>query len=128
MSALEKTMVLRFAAKAMAVDGVTIYGELRASRQTAVEPTFIEDREPNFIGYHFENEENQKIAQEKISPNQKVTLVIKTQQAEGKSIQINLNDSRLDFIHNNKVLENDILKGIKVTGAETRVALTTIKE
>ncbi|QCE40960.1 type VI secretion system tube protein TssD [Psychroserpens sp. NJDZ02] len=91
--------------------------------QQEVEPTIIESDEPKFLGYHFENKQGEKIQAE-----QKITLVIQTENAEGETISINLNDDRLDFKYNNKVIENDTLTGVSITGEETRVNLITILE
>ncbi len=93
-----------------------------------VEPTIRDDNEPNFLGYFFENKNGEPIEQEKIEPNQKVTLVIKTENSDIEVITINLNDDRLNFKHNNKVLENDTLVGVRITGEETRIDLISIME
>ena len=90
--------------------------------------TVIEEEEPKFLEYVFEDESGNEISQESIKPEQKITLVIQTEYAEGKKIKINLNDDALDFKYNNKVLENDTLKGINITGKETRIELIAIEQ
>ncbi|MCG8894139.1 hypothetical protein G1K73_10325 [Tenacibaculum finnmarkense] len=86
------------------------------------------NEEPKFIEYYFENNEGEKITQEKIQADQKITLVIETENADNETIDLNLNDNKLDYMYDGVVAENDIIKNIIVTGKETRVELTTIKE
>ncbi len=95
---------------------------------TDVETTTIDDEEPKFIEYHFEDMEGEIIAQSQLSTNTKIDLVITTENAIGKVMSINLNDSKLDFIYNDEVLENDILSGVNIDADETRVTLTAIKQ
>lgn len=71
---------------------------------------------------------NKRINVKDIRPNQDVFLVVITKNANGKTIKIDLNNSRLDFKYNNEIIENDTLRNIKVTSNETRVPLTTIEE
>ncbi|MBO0592917.1 hypothetical protein I2486_16045 [Cellulophaga sp. E16_2] len=96
--------------------------------QNIVKVTTLEDPEPKFIEYHFESIKGELIEEKDIRANQEIDLVITTENANGTTIKINLNNSRLDFIYNEKILENDILKGIKIENEETRVTLTAIKQ
>lgn len=87
-----------------------------------------EHLEPAFLGYHFENKHGETIDEKKIRTHQKIYLVIKTENALGKTMQIDLNNTRLDFIYKDRVLENDILKGVSIDGDETRIPLKAVKE
>lgn len=82
---------------------------------------------PKIISYHYE-QNNSRIEVKDIKPNQDITLVILTQNANGKNITIDLNNNILDFKYNNKIIENDILRGIKITSAKTKIPLTTIEQ
>ncbi|WP_438711185.1 type VI secretion system tube protein TssD [Aquimarina muelleri] len=86
------------------------------------------DDEPRLIEYHFENKKGEIIEEKNIRPNQEIELVITTEKADNTTMRVDLNNSRLDFIHNGKIIENDILKGVKIYDEETRVLLTTIKQ
>jgi hypothetical protein len=86
------------------------------------------DDEPKLVEYHFENKKGEVIKEKDIKINQEIELVITTENANGTTIKINLNNSRLDFKHNGEILENDILKGVKINDEETRVPLTAIKQ
>ncbi len=124
-SALEKTMVLRFAAKAMAVDGVTIYGELRASRQTAVEPTVHEeDQEGVFEEYYLTDAEDKKISALKIGSS--VLLHIVTKNMINQRITLPIPNTKVDFKYNGKRLENDTLEDYLIKRDLEKVELEVI--
>lgn len=93
-----------------------------------VEATILEEIEPKLVEYHFENKNGEVIEEKDIKGNQEIELVITTENANGTTIKVNLNNSRLDFKHNGEILENDILKGVKINDEETRVPLTAIKQ
>ena len=93
-----------------------------------VEPTTLDQEEPNFIGYRFEDENGELIEQSKIEYNQKICLIIETENSEGETITINLDDERLDYKYNGQTVENDILKGVIITGDETKIQLTAVKQ
>ena len=94
----------------------------------SVETTVIEKLEPMFLGYRFEDGEGNEIDQYNLKPNQKVLLIIETENADGDTIDLNLNDNRLDYKYNGITATNDIVKGIQVTGDETTIELTTVEE
>lgn len=94
--------------------------------QTPVEE--FKDTSPKFTGYYLENTKGERIKQEKLNINQKVYLVIETNNAEGETATINLNNNNLDFEYNGKVLDNDILKGIKILGNITKIQLETVEQ
>lgn len=84
--------------------------------------------EPKFLGYHFENDKGEKIDQDKIRIDDVINLVIETENAEGESITLSLDDDNLDYKYNGKVLKNDTLKGVSVTGSVTKVELTAVAQ
>ncbi|CAA0172262.1 conserved hypothetical protein [Tenacibaculum maritimum] len=94
--------------------------------QTSVEE--FKDTSPKFTGYYLENTKGERIKQERLNINQKVYLVIETNNAEGETATINLNNNNLDFEYNGKVLDNDILKGIKILGNITKIQLKTVEQ
>jgi len=92
------------------------------------EATVIEAAEPQFLGFRFEDENGIDLEQSEIQIDQKVTLIIETENGDGELIDLSLNDDRLDFKYKDKVLENDILKGISITGTETSISLIAIEQ
>ena len=87
-----------------------------------------EKEEPKFLGYHFEDDNGKKIDQDKIRVDDVIHLVIETENADGEKITLNLDDDNLDYKYKGKVLENDTLKGVSVTGSVTKVKLTAVAE
>ncbi|MDG1333811.1 MAG: type VI secretion system tube protein TssD [Crocinitomicaceae bacterium] len=87
-----------------------------------------EKEDPQFLGYHFENQEGEKIEQNKIRIDDVIYLVVETENADGEKITLNLDDDNLDYEYNGKVLENDTLKGVSVTGSVTKVKLTAVAQ
>lgn len=82
---------------------------------------------PVFKSYHFETKDGKVLQAKDIKINQDIDLVILTEHASATTIKFNLNNSRLDFTHHGKLVENDILTGIKINGNTTRVPLRAIK-
>ncbi len=97
-------------------------------KEDTVEPTVLERPEPTFLGYHFENENREKLEQEKIQINQNIVLIIETENGENDTISINLNDNRLDFEYNGVVLINDTLNEVIITGQQTEVILKAVAQ
>lgn len=87
-----------------------------------------EKEEPQFIGYHFEDDDGNKIEQDKIRIGDVIHLVIETENADGEKITLNLDDDNLDYEYNGKVLANDTLKGVSVSGTLTRVKLKAVEQ
>jgi hypothetical protein len=87
-----------------------------------------EKLEPKFIGYHFENDKSEKIDQDKIRIGDVIYLVIETENADGEKITLSLDDDNLDYKYNGKVLKNDTLTGVSVTGSITKVKLTAVEQ
>ncbi len=87
-----------------------------------------EDIMPRFKRYFFENKNGERIQQDDIEINEKVILVIETENAEGETITIDLKDDNLNYKYQNKVLENDILKNVSITGKQTKLELIAIEE
>ena len=98
------------------------------SESTPTESEEEEKEEPKFLGYHFENEDGENIDQDKIRIDDVIYLVIETENADGEKVTLNLDDDNLDYKYNGKVLENDTLKGVSVTGSVTKVKLTAVAQ
>ena len=87
-----------------------------------------EEDEPQFLGYHFEDSNNNEIPKAKIKPNQDVVLVLETENADGDTITIDLDDDNLDYEYNGTVLKNDVLEGVTITGEQTRIKLKAVNQ
>lgn len=94
----------------------------------ATQRTVVEDLEPRFIGYHFEDTNGTRVEQEDLEPYQDVVAVIESENALDDTLNINFNDTNLDYKYNGQLLENDILTGVQITGDITRVALSTVPQ
>jgi len=55
-------------------------------------------------------------------------LVIKSQHGAGRTVDIDLSNKEHDFKYNGQLLEDDLLKEIRLTGDTTRVVLEIIDE
>ncbi|MDE1206023.1 type VI secretion system tube protein TssD [Tenacibaculum larymnensis] len=87
-----------------------------------------EDVMPRFKRYFFENKNGERIQQDDIEINEKVILVIETENAEGETVTIDLKDDSLNYKYQDKVLENDILKRVSITGKQTKLELIATEE
>lgn len=94
------------------------------NRET-VEPTVIEDDNPQILESYFEDENNETVYKPK--KDQNITLVIKSQNMIGKYVDIDLGDSDIEFEHNGELLEEDILREHRITSDFMRIQLKTIK-
>ncbi len=92
-----------------------------------VAPTVLEQAEPTLLGYVFEDKDGNAIDREKLKHNQEFDLIIQSEHSDGETIIIDLDDDELDFKYNGQIAKNDILRGIVLTGEETRVPLTAIR-
>ncbi|SEK37761.1 hypothetical protein SAMN04487910_0382 [Aquimarina amphilecti] len=87
-----------------------------------------EEKEPEFLGYHFEDKEGEVLEKDEIEVDDEIYLVIETQDAVGESITINLDDKSLDYEYQGNRLENDVIRNVSITGDQTRVKLKAIKQ
>lgn len=78
----------------------------------AMEPV-IEER-PKIYDTYFEDMDGNRIKELIIGTE--VYLVIASENCSGKAVNINLSDKDHDFIHNDEILEDDILKDITLSG------------
>ncbi len=72
-----------------------------------------DDFEGAIVGTHLEDRQGNKVTKPK--RNQKLFLVVKTQNMTGKSINIDLSDSAIDFEYQGSILPNDQLNNLNVT-------------
>ena len=82
------------------------------------EVTVIEENELILDSVHYEDEHGEQITE---LENGKVYLVIKSQNGDGKLVDIDLTDREHDFKYNGQPLEEDILTEIPLRGDVTRV-------
>ncbi len=91
-------------------------------------PVMEEQREPEMLESYYEDKKGNRIPDHKIRIGDEVYLVIKTSNAIGKSISINLADNIRDFEYNGEILENDILEGITINADIQRVTLKVVPQ
>ncbi len=92
-----------------------------------IEPTEINNLEPEIIRYHIEDIDNNTIDKEEINIGDEIYLVIESSNAIGKSFIINLEDRKLDYEHENRSLKNDKLT-VNITDDIQRIHLKAIKQ
>jgi len=93
-------------------------------------PTIIneDEDEPNFIGHHFENEEEDEIKKEEIEVDDIIYLVIESENAIGETINIDLDDGLKDYEYQGKVIENDKLEKVIIIDDVFKLKLKAIKQ
>lgn len=122
-------MSLEIGWSAMRIKGITVKEYWNVSDPwKKVEKTKLEEKTPNLLGYSFEDEDGETIKQEKLKNNQKFYLVIQSENADGETVSINLDDDKLDFKYDGQIAKNDTLTGIPLTGDETRVELIAVRQ
>ncbi len=87
-----------------------------------------EDYEYNFTEYYFEDINGTKVEQNTIKYEQEVYLVILSQNAEGKTITLDLDDNRLDYEYQGKMLKNDILSNLRISTDTMKIKLKAKKQ
>ncbi len=92
-----------------------------------VAPTVLEQAKPVFLGYLFKDKDGNTIEREKLKYNQEFDLVIQSENADGETISIDLDDDRLDYKYNGQIAQNDVIRGVSITGEETKVPLTAVR-
>jgi len=96
--------------------------------QQEVEPTIIEEeKEPEIIEMYYTDLEGNEIPKNNLRRGKEVFLVLKTLNASGKELAIDLDNNKLDFEYNNEVLTDDILY-INITTDTMKLKLKTIAE
>ncbi|WP_298542351.1 type VI secretion system tube protein TssD [uncultured Aquimarina sp.] len=96
--------------------------------QNATPITEREEKEPEFLGYHFEDKGGEVLEKDEINVDDEIYLVIETQDAEGERITIDLDDKSLDYEYQGTRLENDVIRNVSITGDQTRLKLKAIKQ
>ncbi len=84
--------------------------------------------EPEMIESYYEDKQGNRIPENKVKIGDEIYLVLKTKNAIGKSIKIDLCDNIRDFEYNGSVLEDDILEGISITSEIQRIALKVVRQ
>lgn len=82
-----------------------------------------EDTTPRFTCYYTDLEGNK---QAEPHTGEEVYLVLKTENAIGQTIDIDLSNHTKDFVYNDKVIENDIIKDFKVTSSVHKLKLRVV--
>ena len=95
--------------------------------QTNVIVTEDDEEEPRFIGYHYEDLENNKINKKSVNIGDEFFLVLKTKHSEGQNLSIDLKDASKDYEHQGRYIKDDIIRNITVTDDFTRVKLKAVE-
>lgn len=82
-----------------------------------------EDTTPRYKSYYTDLQGNKKA---EVTTGEEVYLVIESTNAIGETINIDLSDHTKDFIYNDKVIENDIIKDFNITSNEHKLKLLVI--
>ena len=85
-----------------------------------------EEIEPKIIDSYLEDKNGNKIEVPK--RNQEVYLVVKTEGMIGKSVDIDLSDSEINFEYQGEILPNDQLNDCSVTSDLMKISLITRKQ
>ncbi|OAB76110.1 type VI secretion system tube protein TssD [Cochleicola gelatinilyticus] len=89
-------------------------------------PTEIVEEEPLILESYFENEDGEKVSG--VKKDQKVYLVLKTENMAGKSVDIDLSDHPTVFEYQGQPLANNIMQAHSITADVMKIELTTIKK
>lgn len=114
----------------MVVDGEVIFEKhwkVSNIHNSDVEPTVLEQEEPEIISYHIQDEHNHKLTKDEIEVGDEITLVVESKNAVGETLEVDLDDNRLDYESNGKKLKNDILN-LVIEDDITYVPLTAIAQ
>ena len=86
-----------------------------------------ENREPDIVDYYLEDSEGKKIDIDEIEVSEEIVLVIKTKNAVGETIELDLDDNKLDYEHNGEKLKDDLLV-TDITNDIVRIPLKAIAQ
>ncbi|WP_299248200.1 type VI secretion system tube protein TssD [uncultured Aquimarina sp.] len=87
-----------------------------------------EDIEPEMIESYYEDKQGNRIPENKVKIGDEIYLVLKTKNAIGKLITIDLADNSRDFEYNGEVLEDDTLEGISINSDTQRITLKVVPQ
>ncbi len=85
----------------------------------------IDDEKPQILDCYYTDLKGDQNANTKVG--QEVYLVLKTKNLIGKTIDINLSDSKRDFEYQGKILEDDLLKNIHINKEVQQIKLKVVK-
>jgi len=92
-----------------------------------VAPTVInQEEEKEILESYFEDMQGNRIDDPKIGTD--ANLVIRTENAIGKTIDVDISDKKKDFVYKGQVLENDILKNLVIKSNIQKEKLTIIAQ
>jgi len=80
-----------------------------------------EEKEPTIQETYFQDSSGNKI--QEVVVGSKVTLIVKTKDMVGETLDIDLSDNSKDFKYNGQAIENDMIKGIPVKGDTVKIDL-----
>ncbi|WP_404812524.1 hypothetical protein ACIRNY_02810 [Capnocytophaga canimorsus] len=83
--------------------------------------------EPDILEIYYTDEKGNRIDKKDLQPNTVVYLVIKGQNLAGKTGDLELSDTKVDFEHQGVYLENDILENYALESDYNKIELKVIK-
>ncbi|GIM57742.1 hypothetical protein CAPN006_21340 [Capnocytophaga canimorsus] len=83
--------------------------------------------EPDILEIYYTDEKGNRIDKEDLQPNIVVYLVIKGQNLAGKTGDLELSNTKVDFEHQGVYLENDILENYALESDYNKIELKVIK-
>lgn len=95
-------------------------------QEAGEEETVIEEENPKINESYFESKKGEKITGD-LRHNQEVYFVIKTKDMVGKTVDVDLSDSEIDFEYNGTIVENDMLKAVSITSDLMKLKLKALR-
>ena len=93
-----------------------------------IEETELEEQvAPEILEMYYTDLENNTIPENNLKRGKEVFLVLKTKNASGKELTIDLDNNKLDFEYNGEVLTEDLLM-VSITADTMKLRLKTIAE
>ena len=93
-----------------------------------IEETELEEQvAPEILEMYYTDIENNTIPENNLKRGKEVFLVLKTKNASGKELTIDLDNNKLDFEYNGEVLTEDLLM-VSITADTMKLRLKTIAE
>lgn len=105
----------------------TVYEEHWRITFPTQEDSVTDDEEPGILNYQIEDLDGNILQKSEIDIDEQITVVVETENAIGKTLQIDLDSNRLDFEHNGIALEDDILE-INITKDIEEIHLKAIAQ
>jgi len=90
------------------------------------QPMEVVEERPKIYDTYFENMDGERIKELQVGMD--VYLVIASENVTGKAVNINLSDKDHDFIYNDELLEDDIIKDLTINGDIHKLKLKVVAD